>query len=206
MRRFRVVIAWCFAATALLSFWNVVRFIPTKVYTDGSGFEPSLIAKAVLISIFVAVGSLFTTAWWMVLKKRDSARKWALLASFILAFAGFLLLYPHPITLIEKGWIPLVVGIAGLVIFYQGGLKAQGSQDTSSTVPFDGTNPILDKLVAVLAVLAVFGGDAFWSRWADAHRLSQNLPPFFYVSFMLTVLLVLVLHGAVTCSLDWHSE
>lgn len=194
MRRFRVVIAWCFAATALLSFWNVVRFIPTKVYTDGSGFEPSLIAKAVLISIFVAVGSLFTTAWWMVLKKRDSARKWALLASFILAFAGFLLLYPHPITLIEKGWIPLVVGIAGLVIFYQGGLKAQGSQDTSSTVPFDGTNPILDKLVAVLAVLAVFGGDAFWSRWADAHRLSQNLPPFFYVSFMLTVLLVVVLH------------
>ena len=82
MRGIRVVIAWCFAATALLSFWNVVRFIPTKVYTDGSGFEPSIVAKAVLISIFVAFGSLFTTAWWTVLHKRDSARKWALLASF----------------------------------------------------------------------------------------------------------------------------
>ena len=194
MRGIRIVIAWCFAATALLSFWNVVRFIPTKIYIDGAGSEPSLIAKAVLISIFVVVGSLFSIAWWTVLKKRDSAQRWALLASFILTFSGFLLLYAHPITLIEKGWIPLVVGMAGLAVFYRGRPKVQQSHDTSATVPFDGTNAILDKLVVVLAVLAVFGADTLWSRWADVHGLSQNLPAFFYVRFMLTVLLVVVLH------------
>lgn len=194
MRGIRIVIAWCFAATALLSFWNVVRFIPTKVYTDGSGAEPSLIAKAVLISIFVAVGSLFTTAWWTVLRKRDLARKWALLASFVLAVAGFLLLYAHPIALIEKGWIPLAVGVAGLAVFYRGGTTEHQPVVSSRSVPPDGTNAIMDKLVVVLAVLAVFGGDTLWSRWADAHALSQSLPPFFYVRFMLIVALVVVLH------------
>jgi Zn-dependent protease len=194
MRGIRIVIAWCFAATALLSFWNVVRFIPTKVYTDGSGFEPSLIAKAVLISIFVAVGALFATAWWTVLRKRESARKWSLRASFVLAIAGFLLLYAHPIALIEKGWIPLAVGVTGLAVFYRGRTAEQQRHIFSRSVPSDGTNAIMDKLVVVLAIVAVFGGDTLWSRWADAHGLSQNLPPFFYVRFMLTVLLVVVLH------------
>ena len=194
MRGIRIVIAWCFVATALLSFWNVVRFIPTKVYTDGSGSDPSIVAKALLISIFVAFGSLFTTAWWTVLRKRDSARKWALLASFVLAFAGFLLLYAHPITLIEKGWIPLAIGVTGLAVFYRGRTAEQQRYVSSGSVPSDGTNAIMDKLVVVLAVLAVFGGDTLWTRWADAHGLSQNLPPFFYVRFMLTVALVVVLH------------
>jgi HEAT repeat protein/Zn-dependent protease len=194
MRGIRILLAWSFAATALLSFWNVVRFIPTKVYTDGSGFGPSLIAKAVLISIFVAVGALFATAWWTVLRKRESARKWALRASFVLAFAGFLLLYAHPITLIEKGWLPLAVGVSGLAVFYRGRTTEQQRYISSGAVPSDGTNTIMDKVVVVLAILAVFGGYTFWSRWADAHGLSQNLPPFFYVRFTMTVLLIVVLH------------
>jgi hypothetical protein len=132
MRGIRILIAWCFAATALLCFWSVVRFIPTKVYTDGSGPEPSLVAKAVLLSIFLAVGSLFATAWWTVLRNRDSARKWALLASFVLAFAGFLLLYALPLTLIAKGWIPLVAGITGLAVFYRGGSTTSRVKSPSS--------------------------------------------------------------------------
>lgn len=194
MRGIKLVIAWCFAATALLCFWDVVRFLPTKVYTDGSGPEPSLVAKAVLLSIFLAVGSLFATAWWTVLRNRDSARKWAILASFVLALAGLLLLYAHPFTLIEKGWIPLLVGITGLVAFYRVGINHQQSQIPSAPIPSDGTNAIVDKLVIVLAVLAVLGGDSLWSRWAETHDLSQNLPSYFYVRFIVIVLLVIAFH------------
>lgn len=194
MRGIRILIAWCFAAMALLCFWSVVRFIPTKVYTDGSGPEPSLVAKAVLLSIFLAVGSLFATAWWTVLRNRDSARKWALLASFLLAFAGFLLLYALPLTLIAKGWIPLVAGITGLAVFYRGGINDQQSQISLIPIPSDGTNAIVNKMVVVLAALAVLGGDSLWSRWAETHGLSQSLPSYFYARFILMVLLVVALH------------
>ena len=158
------------------------------------GPEPSLVAKAVLLSIFLAVGSLFATAWWTVLRNRDSARKWALLASFVLAFAGFLLLYALPLTLIAKGWIPLVAGITGLAVFYRGGINDQKSQISLIPIPSDGTNAIVNKLVVVLAALAVLGGDSLWSQWAETQGLSQSLPSYFYARFILMVLLVVALH------------
>ena len=194
MRGIKLAIAWCFAATAILSFWDVVRFIPTKVYTDGSGAEPSLVAKAILLSIFLALGSLFATAWWTVLKNRDSARKWAIIASLVLAFAGFLLFYAPPFRLIQKGWIPLFIGIAGLVVFYRIEITDQQSQILSTPVPSDGTNATVNRLIALVAILAVLGGSGLWSRWADAHDLSQNLPSYFYLRFVLVVLLVIALH------------
>jgi uncharacterized membrane protein YhaH (DUF805 family) len=194
MRVIKLAIAWCFAATAILCLWDVVRFIPTKVYTDGSGVEPSMVAKAVLLSIFLALGSLFATASWMVLRARDSARKWALLASFVVAFAGFLLLYAHPLTLLQKGWIPLLIGIAGLVVFYRIGGNDQQSQIPSAPVPSDGTNAIVNRLIPLFAILAVLGVGQVWSRWGQAHHLSQDLPPYFYLRFIFVVLLVIALH------------
>lgn len=194
MRGVKLVIGWCFAAIALLAFWDVVRFLPTKVYIDGSGSDPSLIAKAGLIAIFVAIGSLFATAWWLVLKQRDSARTWALFASFVLTSAGFLLLYAHPTTLIEKGWIPLAIGLTGLAVFYRHRGNDRQGHIAAAPVPPDGTNAFLDKLVVVLAVIAVFAGNSFWSNWADSHELSQRLPSYFYVRFAFAVLLVIVLH------------
>lgn len=194
MRGIKLAIAWCFAATAILCFWDVVRFIPTKVYTDGSGAEPSLVAKAILLSIFLAVGSLFATAWWTVLRDRDSGRKSALIASLVLAFAGFLLFYAPPFRLIQKGWIPLLVGIAGLVVFYRTGINPRQSHIPSGPVPSDGTNPTVNRLITIFAILAVFGVGGLWSRWAEAHDLSQDLPSWFYLRFIVVVLLVIVLH------------
>ena len=194
MRAIRLAIAWCFAATAILCFWDIVRFIPTKVYTDGSGPEPSLVAKAILLSIFLAFGLLFATAWWTVLRNRDAARKWALIASLVLAFAGFLLFYAPPFRLIQKGWIPLLIGIAGIVVFYRSGINRQQARIPAAPVPSDGTNAIVDKLVVVVAVLAVLGVGGLWSQWGEAHHLSQDLPSYFYLRFILAVLLVLALH------------
>ena len=79
-------------------------------------------------------------------------------------------------------------------MFYRGGTRPRNNDTSSGRFRQMERTPIMNKLVVVLAVLAVFGGDTLWSRWADAHRLSQNLPPFFYVRFMLTVALVVVLH------------
>jgi hypothetical protein len=192
MRAIKLAIAWCFAATAILCFWNIVRFIPTKVYTEGP--EPSLVAKAILLSIFLALGSLFAAAWWTVLRNRDSARKWAIIASLVLAFAGFLLFYAPPFTLFQKGWIPLLIGIAGLLAFYRTGIRPEPSRISSAPPPSDGTNAIVDKLVVVAAVLAVVGAGGRWSQWGEAHHLSQNLPSYFYLRFILVVLLVIAFH------------
>lgn len=194
MRAVKFTVAWCFAATAILCFWDVVRFIPTKVYTDGSGPEASLVAKAFLLSIFLALGSLFATAWWTVLKNRDSARKWAIIASLLLAFAGFLLFYAPPHRLTQKGWVPLLIGIAGLVVFYRIEGNAEQSRISSTPVPFDGTNAIVDKLVVVVAVLAVLGIGGLWSQWGEAHDLSPDLPSYFYLRFIFVVALVIALH------------
>jgi uncharacterized membrane protein YozB (DUF420 family) len=144
MRGVKLVIGWCFAAIALLAFWDVVRFLPTKVYIDGSGSDPSLIAEARLIAIFAAIGSLFARASWLVLKQRDSARTWALFASFVLTSAGFLLLYAHPITLIEKGWIPLAIGLTGLTVFYRDRGNDRQGHIAAVPVPPVGTNAVLD--------------------------------------------------------------
>ena len=194
MRAIKLAIAWCFAATAILCFWDIVRFIPTKVYTDGSGPEPSLVAKAVLLSIFLALGSLFAKASWTVLRNRDVARKWAIIASLVLAFAGFLLFSASPFRLLQKGWIPLLIGIAGVVVFYRGGINRRQTRIPLAPVPSDGTNAIVDKLVVVVAVLAVLAVGGLWSEWGEAHGLTQNLPSYFYLRFILVVLLVIALH------------
>src|SRR5579863_7483819 len=194
MRGIKLAIAWCFAATAILCFWDVVRFIPTKVYTDGSGAEPSLVAKAILLSIFLALGSLFATAWWTVLRNRDSVRKWAIIASLVLAFAGFLLFYAPPFRLIQKSLISLLIGVAGLVVFYRTGINDQESHMPSVPAPPDGTIAFVNKLVAVFAILAVLIAFGLWSRWADAHDLSQDSPSYFYLRFIFVVLLVIALH------------
>jgi hypothetical protein len=194
MRAIKLAIAWCFAATAILCFWDIVRFIPTKVYMYGSASDPSLIAQAVLLSILLALGSLFAMAWWTVLRNRDSARKWALIASLVLALAGFLLFYAAPFTLMQKGWLPLLTGIAGLVAFYRPGIRPEQSKISSAPAPSDGTNAIVDKLVVLVAVLVVLGLGGLWSQWGEAHDLSQNLPSYFYLRFTLVIVLVMALH------------
>lgn len=195
MRGVKLAIAWCFAVAALFLFWEPVSFIFLKVYSDESG-TPLSSVELVAVVILLLLGAVFVAGWWTVLKKRDSARTWATVASIIIAIIGFLMMRRRPIALPSRGWIPLAIGIAGVVVFKLTGTTAQPARNqiAKGPLPGDGTNIVVNNLVGFVGAAAGAGASTLWSRWADRKGLSEGLPPYFFLQILLAILLVLLIH------------
>jgi hypothetical protein len=114
----------------------------------------------------------------------------------VIAIIGFLLMYGRPLTLLSRGWVPLAIGIAGVVVFNVARTTARlaSKHIVYGPLPGDGTHIIVNKLVAVVGAAAAIGGNALWSRWADLYGRPKGLPPYFSLQAILVVLLVLVIH------------
>jgi hypothetical protein len=195
MRGIRLLLAWCFAALAAGSVCMAYIMLRVPVYSGADAARPSISAKLELLSAPLLLGSIFSLAWWTVLRRKRSAWKWALAASFATAGMGFLLAFGPAIHLVAAGAAMLAIGVTGALVF----VRAKSRENPAARikrrpVPGDGTNRFLNQWVGIPAGFAVFAATQFWSGWASSHALPEA-SPFEFLLLLAPVLVgVMLIH------------
>jgi hypothetical protein len=121
MRRVRIALCWFFAFDSLSSFQTACQDILRIVHKQEVAHPFICLPGA---TVFSLAGIVSVLAWWTVWRQKASGRGWALAASVWSLFLGgpFFYLWFHGwggYWQLLKGWLwlPMVVGVLGLVAF-----------------------------------------------------------------------------------------
>ena len=200
MRALRSAYAWCFAVAAALCIWQgrLINSSASFVSTPGEAAGPF---KLILGGLALLLAVLFLLTGYSVLKQRASARGLALAASAALVFAGagiFYGTYGSQLRIVNPAWIPILLGLAGLAVFWPPMPVAPPPAKSRPyrTLPGSGVNPWLNRIVLVGCILGGTGGVRLLAVWAIAHGLPRTFPPFFVPQVIGAILLVLAFHEA----------
>lgn len=154
-------------------------FIKTPIYGSDS-------FKMLMIGLFLAFAFVFGISGWATLTRKPFAKKWGMAASFILSFAGCSILYRHDANSLLVGLILLGLGVTGIIAY----LRLRTSINSSRvSIPGDGTNAYLDKLVWAASAAIAWAVTSRWLNWGDSHKLARES----YLSFNLQLLIAVVL-------------
>lgn len=197
MRKVRLLLAWCFLVAALLSVAAAILFLfaDTPIVPMGT---PGAHLKIILVGASLILTALFGASGWAVLREKADAGKWAMTASLALVALGFLILYGRPMHGLNPAWLPIVFGIGGVAAFARRRPQVQKAPHGRpiSSIPGDGTNQLVNKLILVAGAVGGIGGVWLFAVWALAHGLPRAYPPFYALQVLLAILLVLGLHEA----------
>ena len=194
MRVLRLAFGWCFAIAAVALLWMAWAFLHVPVTSDGGSEASVVIGRAVMVGVPLAFGVLFGVSWWTILKRKTSARQWAISASLVpVVFSLLMVSYVHPFNIL---WVPLAIGSVGLVVFARRDVIAATVRKPPvySPIPGDGTSTFVNGLMPVAGAIGAIDGTAFWSTWAASHGLPGGHPHWLYLQYLIAVLLVLFLH------------
>lgn len=195
MRRIRIFFAWCFVLAALLSLAAAILLFCAPVASLPAGVPPRMHMKSFGAGALL-LGALFGIAGWMVLRDSRSGGKWAVAASLSVMAFGLLYLSGQP-HLLNPAWIVIAFGISGAAAFARPQSATRAStHPRSSSIPGDGTRPLVNTLVLVAGAAGGIGGVRLCAQWARVHGLPRTNPPLFVLQVLLAILLVLGIHEA----------
>lgn len=180
-RTLRQLLLWSFALAAL-SWLSLSWFIFTTVRDAlAETSHPSLwfVLRDISLGLVVPTLSiLFGIAWWMLFRRKPSARLWTILGSFALSLSALALIY-----LLPSSWLwatlLLILGITGIITFATRSgpalaPPAQAKPPRHIRVPGDGTSPFLDKFVWFVSIAVGAIGTIWLLHWGDAHHLPDT--------------------------------
>lgn len=131
------------------------------------------------------VGLISFIAWWALRKGWPSARPWALLASVIGMFEGSL---------------GIAAGIAGLIAFWRpdtvAAMARAHSLKAGAHKAGDGTHKYIDRIMPVLLIVVLIGGQYLWARWGMAHGLPHTKAGSGWLLLLLAVHIGVICHEA----------
>ncbi|MGA8302293.1 MAG: hypothetical protein WBE76_08595 [Terracidiphilus sp.] len=198
MRSIKLAYAWLFALAALFCLWRAVWILTAKF----AFIDPDLMSvvhfKGALIALILTFAAPFALAWWALLRQRPSGNKWAIVACIIPVVTGLLEIARHPRPVTNLLWIPVVLGAAGLVLFFRSDRRARQARNQckSSPLPGDGTSKLVNFAIQIVGVAAAIGGSNLLTRLATSMDLPWGLPPYFALQIVLVIVLVMVIHEA----------
>ncbi|QNI30330.1 M50 family metallopeptidase [Alloacidobacterium dinghuense] len=192
MRGLRKFLCWCFAvaAFAFIVFPMKAR-LAHGYWSPGWKFALGAIVPMVLAAVFAM-------AWWTAFSEKDSARNWGIVASLVYLLLGVSVTAFSPAaSKAQPSWLLSGIGVAGLIAFSRRDIAAPEGEKTSSqrSGPGDGTNPILDKLVWIVAVVGFWLAWSYgWERWARMEGLSLHPGLQYLVEVLIASLAVVAVH------------
>ena len=190
MRGLRKFLCWCFAVAAF-----AFVYLPMKARVIHGYWSPGW-KFALGVVVPLALAAVFGMAWWAAFKEKDSARNWGIVASLVYLLLGISVTTFSPsVSKSQPSWLLSAIGVAGLIAFSRRDITAPESERTAAlSNPGDGTNPIIDKLVWVLALAGFWLGWSGWERWARLQGLPLHTGLQYFVEILIASLAVIVVH------------
>src|SRR5271156_5816693 len=116
MLALRQLLRWSFAVAVILFFPAAMAGLVQLARVQQS---PSPFAHFGVCATFLAIALLSAMAWWTTRKPRSTRSAWAIAASALNLATGLIVLrYGYSsITFTGPGLLPVVTGVAGLIVF-----------------------------------------------------------------------------------------
>jgi hypothetical protein len=196
MRRLRSGMAWAFLLIAVVYLWLAVMVVRVPVLATRHYHTSPLVHRSPILGVLVALAILFGIAGWTVLKKKSSARGWALAASAVTLLPCLALFLGRHTTHPYSAWFCCALGVVGVAAFARPWTDdaSTAGKRTSFTIPGDGTNRIANKLVWLAGIVAALVVDRPWYAWADAHGLPPADHWLSWPQLGLLILVIVVIH------------
>jgi hypothetical protein len=164
---FRKYLSWIYALTALVCLRLAVALIVAIVSSRHVSLRAVLCA-----SLMVVFTGVFSTAWWMALKAKSSARVWGLTASSLYIFTAFLRsILAH--RLLAANPLLLAIGVLGLVAFgkRQKSVPAVNTEEVLS-IPGDFTSRHLNRIAQAVTFGLSLGAYLWWQGWLKGQHIT----------------------------------
>lgn len=194
MRRAAKFLSWCFAVGAVVFAAISLAALRGLLHARRAGtLAPARqhgALPAALVFVPAALAAVYAMAWWSTRKATAHARAWAIAASalnLLLGLAPVILALVLPavrgrVSLGGSGWLLLVVGVAGIIVFSRREvLPASEPAARLARVPGDGTSPWVDTLVQFAGIAGVLIGFTWLGRWGEARQLPLRVGLWFWV-------------------------
>ncbi|MGC1300527.1 MAG: M50 family metallopeptidase [Alloacidobacterium sp.] len=191
MRRLRKFLCWCFAVAAFAFVYLLMKARVSYGYWS-PGWK---LALGVVVPL--ALAAVFGMAWWTAFKEKDSARNWGIVASLVYLLLGVSVTTFSPnVSKSQPSWLLSGIGVAGLIAFSRRDITAPENERVAALQrnPGDGTNPIIDKLVWIVALAGFWLGWREWERWAGLQGLSLHTGLQYFVEILIASLVVIAVH------------
>jgi len=189
MRGLRKFLCWCFAVAAF-----AFVYLPMKARVSCGYWSPGW-KFALGVVVPLALAAVFGMAWWTAFKEKDSARNWGTVASLVYLLLGVSVTAFSPsVSKSQPSWLLSAIGVAGLIAFSRRDIAAPDGERPLPRIPGDGTNPIVDKLVWVLALAGFWLGWSGWERWARLEGLLLHPGLQYFVEILIASLTVVAVH------------
>lgn len=206
MRNLRSFLAGVYAfvcASMLWAFLRYPRLLLHPVHVEGGNWVLAILARLFLPGVVVVFGMASLSYW----RRWRSARFWGLAAASINIAVPFFMawvLSRYAVRGAGSFWdnlrmsfLLLVMGVMGLIAFWK---WTPGSEEAADVRPRrisgDGTNPILDKIFWVLAIVGYLFGMQLWARWGYQEALPPYGPIPEYIGIFIAELAVVLVHEA----------
>ena len=189
MRGLRKFLCWCFAVAAF-----AFVYLPIKARVSYGYWSPGW-KFALGVVVPLALAAVFGMAWWTAFKERDAARNWGIVASLVYLLLGVSVTTLSPaVNKSQPSWLLSGIGVAGLIAFSRRDIAAPESERTLPRNPGDRTNPIVDKMVWIVALAGFWLGWSGWERWARLQGLSLHTGLQYLVEVLMASLVVITVH------------
>jgi hypothetical protein len=166
---FRKYLSWIYLLTALVCVRIVVGIFVAIASPQHLHLSPRAVFWTFLMVVFTGV---FSTAWWMSLNSRSSARAWGLAASSLYIFTAFLgSIFAH--RLLAANPLLLVIGIVGLAAFAkrQKAILPVNTEEVFS-IPGDFTSSHLNRIALAVTFGLSLGAYLWWQGWLKGQHIT----------------------------------
>jgi tetratricopeptide (TPR) repeat protein len=211
MRLLRRYLRWPFALGAL-AFLRLAFRYATAV--PNPRYHVSPVRYTTFALLYLALGTLFTTAWWTARKPSNKPNWFAVAASSIfLFFSGFLLYLMLSFANSGPGYgrtlfynvVLLGLAIAGIVVYSRGISLGKVAADSPKPTRIQGdrTHPSIGKAISVLSYLAQLSSIRLWATYAHRHRFRYSVGLLYYAFIVVAGLLTTTIHETAHTLVAW---
>jgi len=179
MRALRACLGWFFAIEALL----LVKGRASALLDGGLFRHGELswlaVTRALIEALGLLAGAVLAVAWWKILSRKASAKRWAIAASLVnlLMWTPLIVYGLRAFWHVEMGlWHSSAIGLAGLVIFSLPQRESQSSAESSreAGMPSDGTLPLINSSAGLILFAAAYAAYAWWLDWLRAKGIAAD--------------------------------
>lgn len=208
MRNVRSFLCFLYGFLSASILWAIIQSPRLLLHSPGPAWEGHRAAGWIACSFLPAIAVIFGVSALTYWLRWRTARFWALAAASVNVVTPFLLAwvfshYGDESANIVLGSLkfsfPLIAfGVLGLAAFWRWNRFVFDNPQGSSPerVPGDGTNPIFDKLIWVLAIAIYLGAMHWWGRWAASAGLPSRSFMGSYIGFLVAEPIVVLIHEA----------